>query len=105
MFNSFLGLQGTTGGLSEILPQLQNHSTVLRKKQPNLSGQQSATKHFKHCQQLCSAPILAFPNFSKPFILDTDASNTGLGGVLSQLDETGNEHVIAYASRTLSKAE
>ena len=57
------------------------------------------------CQRLCSAPILAFPNFSKPFILDTDASNTGLGGVLSQLDETGNEHVIAYASRTLSKAE
>ena len=56
-------------------------------------------------QRLCSAPILAFPNFSKPFILDTDASNTGIGGVLSQLDETGSEHVIAYASRTLSKAE
>ena len=47
---------------------------------------------------------MAFPNFNKPFILDTDASNTGLG-VLSQLDETENEHVIAYASQTLSKAE
>jgi len=56
-------------------------------------------------QRLCSAPILVFPNFNKPFILDTDASNTGIGGVLSQLDEAGNECVIAYASRTLSKAE
>ena len=56
-------------------------------------------------QGLCSAPILAFPNFTKPFVLDTDASNTGIGGVLSQLDEAGNERVVAYASRTLSKAE
>ena len=55
-------------------------------------------------QRLCSAPILAFPNFSKPFILDTDASNTGIGGVLSQLDETGSKQVIAYASQiTLAK--
>jgi len=56
-------------------------------------------------KRLCSVPILVFPNFNKPFILDTDASNTGIGGVLSQLDEAGNECVIAYASRTLSKAE
>lgn len=34
-------------------------------------------------QRLCSAPIFAFPDFNKPFIVNTDASNTGLGGVLS----------------------
>ena len=42
-----------------------------------------------------------FPDFTKPFLLDTDASNTGISGVLSQLDDEGKEHVIAFASRTL----
>ena len=39
------------------------------------------------------------------FILDTDASNIGIGAVLSQVQEDGLERVIAYGSRTLSKAE
>ena len=54
---------------------------------------------------ICSAPILAYPNFSKPFTLDTDASDTGIGGVLSQLDSEGRECVIAYGSCLLTKPE
>ena len=54
--------------------------------------------------RLSSAPILSFSDFSKPFLLDTDASQEGIGAVLSQISD-GNEQVIAYASRTLSKAE
>ena len=54
---------------------------------------------------LCSAPILAYPDFQRPFILDTDASDTGLGGVLSQADDQGRERVIAYGSRLLTKPE
>ncbi len=53
---------------------------------------------------LVTAPILAHPDFTKPFILDTDASNLAIGAVLSQ--KVGEkERVIAYARRTLSKSE
>ena len=50
--------------------------------------------------KLTHAPIFSFPNFDKPFILDTDASNTAIGAVLSQNIE-GQEKVVAYASRAL----
>lgn len=50
-------------------------------------------------------PVLAYPDFRKPYVLDTDASKDGLGAVLSQVKEDGREHVIAYYSRTLSKQE
>jgi hypothetical protein len=49
-------------------------------------------------------PILQYPDFNKPFILTTDASNVALGAVLSQ-GEIGSDKPIAYASRTLSDTE
>ena len=45
------------------------------------------------------------PDWIKPFILDTDACEMGIGAVLSQSSLDGSEHVIAYASRLLTKTE
>ena len=56
-------------------------------------------------RRLTSAPVLAYPNSVDPFILDTDASDTGIGAILSQSQPDGTERVIAYASRALTRQE
>eukprot|EP00731_Ephydatia_muelleri_P021935 Em0014g526a len=55
-------------------------------------------------KRLVSSPILTLPDFSLPFVLDTDASGDGLGAVLAQ-NVDGVERVVAYASRALSRTE
>ena len=54
--------------------------------------------------RLLQAPILAFPNFRHPFVIDTDASETALGAVLLQMTD-GEERPIAFESKVLSKTE
>ena len=51
-----------------------------------------------------SAPILTYPRTMEPLLLDTDASNVGVGVVLSQVHD-GEERVIAYYSHALSRPE
>ena len=66
-------------------------------------------------EMLCSAPVLAYPDFSKPFIVHTDACGYGVGGILSQLPSpqenqctheeptmSSREHPIAYTSKHLT---
>ena len=63
---------------------------------------QTAFDTIKH--HLCNEPVLAYADFDKPFILNTDASSYGLGAALYQLQD-GKERVVAYASRSLSPSE
>ena len=53
---------------------------------------------------LTNPPIMAYPDYEKPFIVHTDACNDGLGAVLYQRQD-GKTRVIAYASHTLTPAE
>lgn len=53
---------------------------------------------------LTSAPVLANPNYENPFIIQTDASDSGMGAVLVQ-GEGGDERVVAYWSQKLSSAQ
>ena len=55
-------------------------------------------------KKLTTAPILSYPRHDLAFILDTDASDSGIGAVLSQ-SVYGEEKVIAYTARSKSEAE
>lgn len=55
-------------------------------------------------EKLITAPVLGFADLSRPYILHTDASVTGLGAALYQ-EQDGKLRVIAYASRGLSQSE
>ena len=54
---------------------------------------------------LTEAPVLAYPNFFRNFILETDACVKGLGAVLAQMQDDGQAHPVAYASQALSDPE
>ena len=61
---------------------------------------------FQELKMKClTAPVLAFADFKKPFLLETDASIEGLGAVLSQEQDDGHYHPVAYASRSLKGGE
>ena len=61
---------------------------------------------FEHLKHLCSQThILAYADYTKPFQLHTDTSESGLGAVLYQKQADGTKSVIAYASQTLSQSK
>ena len=56
-------------------------------------------------EKILSAPVLVFPDFDKPFLLETDASKEGLGVVLSQKQDDGCYCPAVFGSRTLTPSE
>ena len=76
--------------------------TQLTKKTVKFNWDQSCQAAFEILKEkLCSAHILACPKPGLKYILDTDASDVGIGAVLSQVQD-GKERVIAYASKKLN---
>ncbi|CAG2219665.1 Retrovirus-related Pol polyprotein from transposon 17.6,Retrovirus-related Pol polyprotein from transposon 412,Transposon Ty3-G Gag-Pol polyprotein,Transposon Ty3-I Gag-Pol polyprotein [Mytilus edulis] len=90
---------------------VENFSTIakplhqLTEKCKKFEWTEACNCSFEHLKKLLiSAPILGYPINDGGFILDTDASNVGMGAVLSQIQD-GVERVIGYFSKTFSKRE
>ena len=93
-----------TKPIREVITGLENQSKRAAKK-TYIEWTDAADVAFENLKTMCvSTPILAYPDYQLPFTLHTDSSTDGLGAVLYQKQD-GKLRVIAYASRSVSKAE
>ena len=90
--------------LTDLTRGLESSSKRIAKKTPVEWGKPEQKGFQSLKDKLVSAPVLAYADYTKPFILHTDSSTEGLGAVLYQMQE-GEKRVIAYASRGLSRSE
>ena len=101
----FLGMIGWYSRFIKGLAEYRVPLTKLLKKDVRWHWQEEQETAFLQLKlALTQAPVLARPDFSKPFTLQTDASDYAVAGVLTQEVE-GEEHPIYYVSRTLTKPE
>lgn len=100
---------GMTGWYRRFIPNYANLAAPLTdtlKKSPKFNVNEEAVLAFKFLKNaLISAPILSNPDFAKPFYIQCDASTSGVGGVLYQIDNDGNENVLYYYSQKLNSAQ
>ena len=84
-----------------------NPYTNLQRKIIRMTGHQSASLHLTTIKTLLtSAPVLGYPSTDgSHFVVDCDASNVGIGSVPYCIVQNGEEKVIGYFSRCLSRAE
>ena len=74
--------------------------------QEQVSQSEGALKTLVALKKACmTTPILAFTDYTKPFLLETDVSKDGLGVVLSQKQTDGQYHPVAFGSRALMPHE
>ena len=103
---SFLGLASYYRRFIPAFSKVATPLFALTRKDALFRWDEQCQKSFDHLKDLLiQAPLLVFPDFAKPFVLETDASGQGLGAVLGQQQESGLVAPIAYASRTLQKHE
>lgn len=101
----FLGLIGYYRKFIPDFARLTKPLTQCLKKGRKITFDTNYTNCFEKCKTLLTNdPILRYPDFSKEFILTTDASNFAISGILSQ-GSIGSDKPIAYASRTLNESE
>ena len=105
---SFLGLAGYYRKFIPNFAEIASPLTDLTKKSApvNVVWNDECEQAFQLLKQtLVSVPVLNSPDFSNDFVLQTDASNRGLGAVFSQKGKDGEEHPVMYLSRKLLPRE
>uniref|UniRef100_A0A1B6LP54 RNA-directed DNA polymerase n=1 Tax=Graphocephala atropunctata TaxID=36148 RepID=A0A1B6LP54_9HEMI len=101
----FLGLSGYYRTHIKNFADIAKPLTQLTKGNQSFNWTDECEQAFKSLKEkLMSEPILVYPDFSKPFLLSTDASSVGLGAILANVID-GQEHPICYASRQLNSSE
>jgi RNase H-like domain found in reverse transcriptase len=81
-------------------------SDLISKSRRTIKWNEEAEEAFKKLKlALVSEPVLVPPNFDNDFTIQCDASDVEIAGVLTQTDDEGNERVISYYSKKLTKAE
>ena len=101
----FLGLAGYYRRFVPNFSKVAKPLTELLKKNVPYDWNEKAEAAFVTLKTLLTTePLLQYPDFTRPFVLTTDASNDAIGAVLSQ-GPIGKDLPIAYASRTLINAE
>lgn len=102
---SFLGLSGYYRRFVPGYGRIAKPLTVLLKKDVNFNWTDLCQEAFDTLKKiLTTEPLLQYPDFTRTFNLTCDASNYAIGCVLSQ-GPIGADPPIAYASRTLNRAE
>lgn len=91
--------------LNDLLVGVSTNKSSRKTKVPFIWGPEQQKAFTTLIEKLTSPPVLAFADYSKPFILNVDASSGGLGAVLYQVGQDGKEHVVSYASRGLRANE
>jgi hypothetical protein len=103
---SFLGL---VGYYRKFVPNFAERASVLRGKGKNptrVNWSEQCEFAFNDLKKaLKEAPVLNPPDWNREFLVQVDASNRGLGAILSQKDENGDEHPLVFASRKLQPRE
>lgn len=101
----FLGFIGYYRRFIKDFSRITQPLTACLKKGKKVEITDKYTESFQKCKELLvNAPILQYPDMTKPFVLTTDASEVAIGAVLSQ-GLIGNDRPVAYASRTLTDCE
>lgn len=104
---SFLGMAGQYRSFIPAFSSIASPLYALsRKNTPFVWSDQCEAAFRRLKKRLSSTPVLAHPDFTRPFHIFSDAANTkGLGAVICQYDDDDQNHPIAYASRSLLQAE